>query len=294
MLKYAKTMPKKRARNTAARDYIQLKKRRKHSPSTDEIYSFDDLSELLESISSSNSESSDDSSSINISDFDDLSLDDIEPDDHIEKLIEPLASKIVREIRNKSKDLSKLPNVAINTGVTCALLAAINDIVETVTKSCDPKGWLEDKTKEKKLIGTLQKIRTNMFNEKPTLARILEANISDKLKQEAIRLFDIMEDLDDRTQECHDVQDKIISILNIQNLVDRSTAEKIDTEEKRLTSSYLSSDYELKKKIFELEAPDKTKARIYEMYSKLISMDKTNGEYAGLYDKLKGAVALPH
>jgi len=68
----------------------------------------------------------------------------------------------------------------------------------------------------------------------------------------------------------------------------------INKEQERLKTTRPPIDYEIKRKIFYLDADDKVKAKLYEMNNELENLNRENSEYNTLKAKILWAISLPH
>ena len=70
--------------------------------------------------------------------------------------------------------------------------------------------------------------------------------------------------------------------------------EKINQEQDRLKTILPPSDYEIKRKIFNLDANDKVKSKLYDMYNEMENLNRENSEYNIIKAKLLWSISLPH
>jgi hypothetical protein len=163
---------------------------------------------------------------------------------------------------------------------------------------CEPKdeSWkvgLEDDVVQT-LEPRLKSIRLEMKNENPTMEKILKAQIPESDRKNAVKLLDVLKNIEPFTTDYYSIADEIRQIISIENEIEPSDIPRIELEEKRLKS--LIGDYNraLKVRILKMDAPDSVKTRVYEMYEDLISMNRSDSEYNSLKQKILWAVSLPH
>jgi len=143
-----------------------------------------------------------------------------------------------------------------------------------------------------KLEPTLREIRKLINKDKPTLKKILQANILPSTKKLALEIYDILENTEPYTLHAQHLQKRINRLLE-----DTDNPEKLrkyEEEEKRIKSIVGNPLSRLKKQIFDLNASDEVKAKIYELYLRMEDLKPTSDERATLRHKIMWAVSLPH
>ena len=126
--------------------------------------------------------------------------------------------------------------------------------------------------KIKKLKPVLKEIRKSLSEDKITLSKILESRTSFLDKKKAIELYDILENTETCTLEYKNVENMIKNI--IKNTFESEEIEKEASEiEKEIVSKTENYIYGLKRKILFLNTDNDTKARIYDIYNRMIDLD---------------------
>nr|QBK86383.1 MAG: ATP-dependent Lon protease [Marseillevirus LCMAC102] len=153
---------------------------------------------------------------------------------------------------------------------------------------------LEEDAIDEDLKPKLKRLRSKIAKDIPTITQILTAKIPESDQKQAIRLYDILQNTDPYTYEYDQLCKGIQQILSIKNEINPKDISRFEKEEKLLHAKIGDMDQNLKTKIFQLDADETTKARIYEMYLKLMSYPKTDSEYSSLKRKIVWAVSLPY
>ena len=243
----------------------------------------------------SDSEYDPDSQSLEEYDPDSQSLEEYEIDHepeflkHVEETISENSSEIT-EIDNESdKDLSKEKD-DFKIILSDVIAKAINESYshkdeENIFEDCKDKELLRAKLKE---------IRGKIKENTITLEDILREPTTEKDKIELVRHYDILKNMDPESMEFLElekyIKNKILKIRSIP--LDELT--KINQEQSRLKTVQPPSDYEIKRKIYNLDANDKVKSKLYDMHNDLENITRENSEYNIIKAKLLWAISLPH
>ena len=144
-----------------------------------------------------------------------------------------------------------------------------------------------------KLNGTLKLLREEIIENVPTLEKIMRAFITKGDKIRALELYDSGQQYIINTQEWFNNRHQITSIISSQFMSEDEVALIEEKEENHKRSSISLTD-DLKMKIFQIEAPDNVKNKLFEMYSEMMSLQSTDDKYSSLKSKIVWSLKLPH
>jgi ATP-dependent Lon protease len=206
-----------------------------------------------------------------------------------------LTNDITNHLMDKFSDLG-LPKEKLKRAVEKQMKRAREDVFD---EYCDSrprdKRWKVgvDKETVKELEPELKKLRLEIEDEKPTMIKILMAKIPKKDKTNALQLFSLLENVDQYSEERICLENRISELLKIENVFG-DKVEYYEQEEERIKELVGDHNKFLKKKILDLDASDKVKARIYEMYLDLLEHQPRSSEYCSIKAKIDWSVSLPH
>jgi ATP-dependent Lon protease len=215
------------------------------------------------------------------------------------EFFEPDTSDLTNELGNylmdKFSDLG-LPKKELKKAIERSMKRAREDVFD---EYCDSKPrdkrWKVgvDKETVKELEPELKRLRLNIENEKPTMLKILMAKIPRKDKEMALQLFNLLENVEQYSEERICLEKRISGLLESEKVFG-DNVEYYEKEEEKIKE--LVGDYNkfLKKKIFDLDASDDVKSKIYEMYLDLMDQRPDSSEYCSIKAKINWAVSLPH
>lgn len=182
-----------------------------------------------------------------------------------------------------------------------AIIEALNDADEgLVQQYCGVKPvdkiWKVHATPEEveTLELRLKAARDNISAEEPTLFRILQADLTEKDRQELIQLFDIYKNTEPYTVEQFELRKRINSTLEKShgNVSKRMEA---DEEADRIMKTAESLTTEsMKMRIVELQADDLKKKRMLEILEELKETPPDTTMYRSTKEKLEWLVLLPY
>jgi ATP-dependent Lon protease len=139
----------------------------------------------------------------------------------------------------------------------------------------------------------LNVLRSKMEQKVPTIEKITAALIPESDKIRALQLYDILQQAPYNTDSWFNIQHRINQILDNQFKSPEEVAQ-IEQEENALKMKTFNFHADLKRQIFELDADDDIKARIYEMYADMISRGADDSRYNDLRSKILWALRLPY
>ena len=203
--------------------------------SDDDSTSSDDSSNSYsDSTNTSSTESaSDDSSSSDDSD----DSDDSEEYYHWDK--DPLIDAVTERLSRKLANLN-IPKDSLREAVENSIDKASGDIFEGLcsNKPADTrwKAGLNEETVAE-LEPQLTSMRKEMAEEKPTMEKILRTKIPKKEKKKAIRLFDVLQNVEPYTDEYLSCEDQIRDILELEKDYKGVDIDKLEEDEKRLSEA---------------------------------------------------------
>jgi len=204
----------------------------------------------------------------------------------------PLINVILKKL---TKLFPELPKEELHKAVRKSLERAQDDILNeycgTIPRDERWKTEVEEEDIEK-LEPQLKAVREMINKERPTLKKILEANIMSSDRKTALQIYDIMENTEPYTYDHLEAQECISRILKETD--DPEKLKKYEEEEERLKKKVGDSLSRLKRKIFDLNASEEVKTRIYELYLQMEDLRPGSDERASLRQKITWAVSLPH
>ncbi len=158
------------------------------------------------------------------------------------------------------------------------------------------KSWKEDiEEKEvEELELQLDSLRLEIERERPTIPKILRANIPKSEKKRALRLFDILQNTEPMTPEYKCIEGNIMALLIEEKKYTKEEIERMNKEEERITKLLTNSENDLKQRILSLDADDNVKAKLFEMYKNMMSMSGEQSEYHAIKNKIIWAINLPY
>ena len=216
-------------------------------------------------------------------------------DNFFEPDTENLSNEITNHVMKKFSKLG-LPKKELKKAVESSMKRARSDVFD---EYCDSKPkdkrWKVglDKDTVQTLGPELKKLRLDIQNEKPTIFKILAAKIPRVDKKKALELFNILENIDQYSKERLEIEEEIRTILSIENEIG-DDLERYEREEAKLKDMVGNHDAFLKQQIFDLDATDEVKSRIYEMYLDMASRPTNDSEYNSIKNKIMWAVSIPH
>lgn len=139
----------------------------------------------------------------------------------------------------------------------------------------------------------LQLLQAKLEQKMPTVEKITAARIPESEKLRALQLYQILQQTPDNSDIWFSLQTRINTILEAQfSSVEEVT--QIEQEETALKMKTFNFHADLKRQIFELDADDEVKGRIYELYSDMITRGVDDSRYDSLRDKIVWALRLPY
>lgn len=139
----------------------------------------------------------------------------------------------------------------------------------------------------------LSALRTKIEQTVPTLEKITAALLPESDKIQALQLYDMLQRTSPNTDEWFKLRRRINVLLDAQ-FKSAEEVTRIEEEEASLKKQSFNFHADLKRQIFELDADDLIKGRIYELYSDMISRGPTDSQYDELRDKVIWTLRLPH
>lgn len=203
-----------------------------------------------------------------------------------------IEKKIVSKFPVLTEDSKKLHTVILE-----ALAEADEGIVEQYAGGKpNDKIWKLGMNEEKiaELEPLLKEARTTIEEEEPTMARILETEMSAIDRKKLIQLFDIYKNMDPYTTDELEMRERINS--NLKNVSKDVTARReADNEEHRIMSTAASLTSEsLKTRIIGLQTGDVKKRRMLELLAELEETCKSSSMYRATKEKLEWLISLPY
>ncbi|CAH6419281.1 ATP-dependent Lon protease [uncultured virus] len=136
-------------------------------------------------------------------------------------------------------------------------------------------------------------LRVKMEANTPTVEKIMSARLTESDKIRALQLYEVLQQCNFNTDDWFDTKRRINSILDAQ-LPTLEEVVRVEAEESSMKGVMVTFHADLKRKIFDLDADQLVKSRIYEMYCDMISRGTSDSKYADLKDKIIWAVKLPY
>lgn len=203
---------------------------------------------------------------------------------------------IVKKLRRELKkhDLI-LPKKTLNGIVKQFLDSGTSDILREYcgTKPAD-KRWKVGlkRTRVEELEPILKRCRIDIEKNKPTMEKILSANISESNRREAIRLFDVLENCEPYTNYYYDIEKRINDLIVCN--VDSLNIADLELYDKKLRKEFSDSTNDMRVRIFNLDTTEEIKSIIYKRHLRLESIDASTANYSTEREWLRWAVSLPY
>ena len=223
---------------------------------------------------------------------------DEEDDDYWDHDRAPLINVITKRLGKILGD--SIPAEDLKTAVTKSIDKASENLIDEYcgVKPNDKRWQAElDPEKVEKLKPELEKIRQQLEDETPSMPKILEAKIPFNDKKRAVELFDILQNAEPYTEEYVTIRNKINTIIRRTIIYTDEELTAIEEQEKKFLEKVDNPNADmiaLKKKIFELDADDNIKTRIYEKVLKLQRLSPDDSEYRDTREWIMIAVDLPY
>ena len=147
---------------------------------------------------------------------------------------------------------------------------------------------------ENQLYSALQKLRLEIKEDEPTIEKILKSKMLSEDKKKIIELFDIYKLIGPQSESYLDMKGDFQKKLLLSKNLECEDIEKLEEEEKSIKEKVGTFNQNLRVQILKLDADEKTKTSIYEMYMELQDLNPNSSEYASLKQKIVLAVNLPH
>jgi len=181
--------------------------------------------------------------------------------------------------------------------ISRSIESAGNDVIEEYC-GASPKDQLWkaglERRKVKKLEPLLKKFRQEIKNDHPTLDKILESKILKDDKKRAIEQHDILNNSEPHTQEYVNIRDFIQDILKLENEIGDRDVQKLEKTEEELKKKIGNINQALRINVLDLDADEKRKIRIYEIYKRFEELSPSDGEYGTTKQKLTWYLNLPY
>ena len=167
---------------------------------------------------------------------------------------------------------------------------------ELISDYLSPKpsdSWKSEVDHPEELEPEYKKLRAEIESEKPSIPKILQANITFNDKKHCLRLFDQLRNLDEYTAEYDQKADEINNFLLKGNQYTNEQIKVLENTEKRLQTLTGPLD-NLKNQILSLEASDRVKGIIYGQYLQMMEHEVGSQAYNALREEIEWSVRLPH
>jgi ATP-dependent Lon protease len=135
----------------------------------------------------------------------------------------------------------------------------------------------------------LNVLKSKMNAQIPTMEKIASAHLINADKMRAYQLYETLQQTGYNTDEWYQIQRQINCILDSQ----MSSSQEVVLFEAEMDRLQVK-EKSLKQKIIELDADQKTKSKIYEMYCDMISRSSSDSKSSDVRDKILWAVKLPY
>lgn len=145
----------------------------------------------------------------------------------------------------------------------------------------------------KRLEPELKKIRSIIESEMPTMAKILDANITLEDKKKCVRLFDQLGNVYQYTDEYNNIVENINNIIMKGNNYTKKEIERLEQIECNLRK-IASPEDTLKNQILNLNANNNVKAILYGQYLELQNHEIGSQSYNAIREEIEWGVKLPH
>lgn len=145
----------------------------------------------------------------------------------------------------------------------------------------------------KRLNAKFNEIQEKLKKETPTIAKILDAPMTQKEQIHCLQLFDMWKSTEEGSSEFYDLYRKLCDRL--EKAYEKTDKEVSDLEKEEMRLGELISIKEtLKEKVLKLDAPDSIKTTIYEKWLKLENLGPSDSEYSSRKNWIEWAVDMPY
>lgn len=217
------------------------------------------------------------------------------------KKLEPVLKRMRKNIKNNTPTIDKILKANL-TDAEKEKALQLYDVLDTETISLS---YLNIQDKLNQLINNapselnrdldkeLKELKNKMREDQVSIEKILTAKITESDKIKALKLYECMQECSYCDSSWVDYQNEINSILKSQLKSDEEI-ERINELEKKLKANVRNHNADLKVKIFELDADDKIKYILYDIYNEMITSNSDRSRYNELRTKLLWALKLPY
>lgn len=202
-------------------------------------------------------------------------------------------SILVDNLRKHIPEVKDVPNSRLEFAIGKFLKEAYQNIMNEENDD----NWKAECNNEKEIEmfeTELEKINSKIKSDQLTLPRILRETMPFNDKIEIVKMFKILLNMDYNGIDYYEYDKEIKRKIKRAVSIPINEIEAINKEQERLKTKQPPSDYELKRKIYYLDADDSVKAKLYDMHNDLINLNRDNSEYSTLKGKLLWAISLPH
>lgn len=202
---------------------------------------------------------------------------------------------LVDAIKSRLRERVQCSEDLLDEAIEAAMEKAQSDIFDSFPT--DKDSWKKELDEEEvqRLEPILEDIRKEMEAKRPTMDKILRCKIPRKEKYSAVRLFDLLGNLDRYSEAYFDIEDRIRGILDSEESYKGVDLEALEEEEKRIMGEKPPNSTHLyKTKILSLEASDEVKREILTLLDKMNNLTPADSEYHTYQSKIDYYISLPH
>ena len=200
----------------------------------------------------------------------------------------PLQKTLIKRLKREGLD----PELATQI-VTDTFQEVGTELISDYLSPKPSDSWKSEIDHPEELEPEYKKLRAEIESEKPSIPKILQANITFNDKKHCLRLFDQLKNLDEYTAEYDQKADEINNFLLKGNQYTKQQIKVLENTEKRLQTMTGPLD-NLKNRILSLEASDSVKGIIYGQYLQMMEHEVGSQTYNALREEIEWSVRLPH
>lgn len=161
---------------------------------------------------------------------------------------------------------------------------------DTASNDVDRYINIISKTIPQRHVKLFKKLMREIEEDKPTVVKILDANLSASKKKELLQEYIHMLSTENGSILHYELESQISKVLNSV----KNVTQEMLKEEERLDRLVNNNSNELLKRIVELKAPDSIKTAIYEKYKAYIDIDRDTSTKDSIKKWLDWALHIPY
>ena len=201
---------------------------------------------------------------------------------------QPLQTKIIKRLRERGIDRELATRAVAKTFQEVG-----TDLISDYLSPKPSDSWKSEINNPEEFEPEYTKLRSELENEKPTIPKILQANITTSDKKHCLRLFDQLRNMDQYTAEYDQKEDEINNFLRKGDQYTPQQIQELESVEKHIRTIAGPCD-NLKNQILSLDASDRVKGIIYGQYLQMMEHEVGSQTYNAIREEIEWSVRLPH